>query len=187
VRERVENMSSIFIRQLSDHNAWATAALIRDAQRLTAEQFHRRFEIGPGSIHDTLLHIIGAMQRWADRISERPLRASIESESARHTPAELGQLLDEAAVDLARVASDVEACGDWDGTLVWVMEAGPTYRFTRAAAMLHVLTHGVHHRAQILNMRRQLGLPPLGLDLDVVEWECVKTGQMKDGGSDVPA
>ena len=41
-----------------------------------------------------------------------------------------------------------------------------------------VLTHGVHHRAQILNMRRQLGLPPIGLDLDVVEWACVESGQL---------
>ena len=40
---------------------------------------------------------------------------------------------------------------------------------TRSAALLHVLTHGMHHRAQCLNMLRQLGVSPLPLSA-VVEW-----------------
>ena len=36
----------------------------------------------------------------------------------------------------------------------------------------------MHHRAQALNIRRRLGLPALGLDLDVVEWEAMQTGQL---------
>lgn len=163
---------------LAGHNLWATRILIEDAAKLTADQFHRRFDIGPGSIHDTLRHIIAAMRRWADRIGGRTLRDSLDRDDQRFTAAELLDLLTAADTDLRRVAAELTAADRWAAPMDFVMPDGPTYSFTRAAAFLHVLTHGVHHRAQILNMRRQLGLPALGLDLDVVEWECVQAGQI---------
>lgn len=174
-------MSAPLFEPLAGHNLWATRVLVDDARRLTEDQFHRRFEIGPGSIHDTLRHIIGAMRRWADRIGGRAVRPSIEDEDPRYAARELRVLLDGAGNDLNGVAAEIDARQGWHETLEFVMPDGSkTYRFTRVAAMSHVLTHGMHHRAQVLNMRRRLGLPALGLDLDVVEWECVKTGQIED-------
>jgi uncharacterized damage-inducible protein DinB len=172
-------MNSDFIGMLRGHNAWATSVLIDDAAKLTHEQFHRRFEIGLGSVHDTLRHILGAMLRWADRIGGREEKPSIEKDGKQRSAAELRELLAQADADLGAVAEAIERRGGWNESMEFVVEGGPTYRFSRAAAMLHVLTHGMHHRAQVLNMRRQLGLPALGLDLDVVEWECVQSGQIK--------
>ncbi len=46
---------------------------------------------------------------------------------------------------------------------------GRTFTFARGAILTHVTTHAMHHRAQCLNMLRQLGvetLPPVA----VVEW-----------------
>ena len=73
-----------------EHNAWATREVLRACEKLTDEAWHRRFEIGPGSLHDTITHIVGAMFRWADRIDGPPrvVRPSIEDGSWR-TPAEL--------------------------------------------------------------------------------------------------
>jgi uncharacterized damage-inducible protein DinB len=173
-------MQPDLIQILCDHNLWATRVLLDRSRPLTHEQFHRRFEIGPGSIHDTLRHIIGAMRRWADRIGARPLRESIERNGRPLAIDDLLALLSSADADLRSVTRELDASGRWSEPMEFVMPDGPTYHFSRAAALLHVLTHGMHHRAQILNMRRQLGLPPLGLDLDVVEWECVRTGQMSD-------
>lgn len=164
---------------LSGHNAWATGVLIDDAAKLTDEQFQRRFEIGLGSIHATLRHIVGAMLRWADRIGGREVKPSIEKEGRQFPAAELRELLAKATDDLHSVAAEIERERRWNQEMEFVVDGGPTYHFTRAAAMMHVLTHGMHHRAQVLNMRRQLGLPALGLDLDVVEWECAQTGQIK--------
>ena len=48
---------------------------------------------------------------------------------------------------------------------------GRTWEFTRGTALTHVLTHGMHHRAQIFNMMRKLGVP-IDIDGDVIEWEC---------------
>ena len=41
---------------------------------------------------------------------------------------------------------------------------------TRGTAIVHVMTHGAHHRAQALNMLRRLGVEELP-DLDAIEWE----------------
>ena len=49
------------------------------------------------------------------------------------------------------------------------------FTFARGAVITHVTTHGMHHRAQCLNMLRQLGveqLPPSA----VVEWVFMADG-----------
>lgn len=171
-------MREIAFEMLLGHNLWATQTLLDDAAKLTDEEFHRRLPIGPGSVHATLRHIIGAMARWADRIGQRTLRPSIETDR-RYSVAELKGLLVAADAELRAVAEAIDARGGWREIFEATFAEHGTYRFSRAAAMTHVLTHGMHHRAQVLNMRRQLGLPPLGLDLDVVEWECAQAGQRK--------
>jgi uncharacterized damage-inducible protein DinB len=46
---------------------------------------------------------------------------------------------------------------------------GRTVHMTRGAVLTHVTTHGMHHRAQCLNMLRHLGLSPLPPS-SVTEW-----------------
>jgi uncharacterized damage-inducible protein DinB len=155
------------------HDAWATREVLRACTTLTDEQWHRRFEIGLGSLHDTLTHVIGAMRRWADRIDGPPteLRPSIEGD-ARRTPSELLALLDAFAVELAASAERARARGL--GTEFAVTLAGQTHRFTLGAALVHVTTHGMHHRAQCLNMLRHLGVPGVSdrlPEIDPLDWQ----------------
>ncbi len=52
---------------------------------------------------------------------------------------------------------------------------GKNYTFTRAEVVTHITTHGVHHRAQAINMLRRLGvekMPPSS----VMEWVMVGGG-----------
>ncbi|MFM8818841.1 MAG: DinB family protein [Phycisphaerales bacterium] len=155
------------------HDAWATREVLRACARLTEEQWHRRFEIGPGSLHDTLTHVVGAMFRWADRIDGPPaaLRPSIEGD-ARRTPAELLELLESAASGLTASAERAKARGL--GTEFEVTLAGQTHRFTLGAALVHVTTHGMHHRAQCLNMLRHLAVPGISdrlPEIDPLDWQ----------------
>jgi uncharacterized damage-inducible protein DinB len=155
------------------HDAWATREVLRACSRLTDEQWHRRFEIGPGSLHDALTHVVGAMLRWADRIDSPPteLRPSIEG-IARRTPAELLALLEAAESGLAASADRARARGL--GTEFDVTLAGKTHRFTLGAALVHVTTHGMHHRAQCLNMLRHLSAPGISdrlPEIDPLDWQ----------------
>lgn len=91
--------------RLLQHNAWATRVLLERCRSLTPQQLQQRFDIGPGSLHDTLRHIIGAMLRWSDRIADQPVRASIEKNPDPQTPDELLVLLDRAGRELEEVGS----------------------------------------------------------------------------------
>jgi uncharacterized damage-inducible protein DinB len=153
--------------RLLQHNVWATRTLLERCRALTPEQFRQRFDIGPGSLHDTLRHVVGAMYRWSDRIAGRPVRESIERASQPRTPEELLVLLEQAHRELEEVALRVEREGRCDEPMQAEFRPEP---FTRGTAIVHVLTHGMHHRAQALNMLRRLGVADLPA-LDAVEWE----------------
>ena len=49
---------------LLEHNHWATRQILDALAKLTFEQFHQKFEIGRGNLHDTTTHILGAMRNW---------------------------------------------------------------------------------------------------------------------------
>ena len=159
------------IDRLLHHNAWATALLADRCRTLSPQQFARRFEIGPGTLQRTLLHIVGAMHRWADRIGDRAVRPSVDDEVNAPTPDEIIAILDETAADLAAVVG----CVVDEDRLDEIMELrirgrDEPFRFTRGTAIIHVLTHGVHHRAQALNILRRLGVEDLP-EIDAIDWE----------------
>lgn len=165
--------------RLIQHNAHAMRTLLETCRPLTAEQFSRAFDIGPGSLHATILHVIGAMQRWADRIGGRTLRPSPESDRRPRTVEELLRELDAASKDLAAVCIAVEREGRLDEVFeVTFRHDGGEHSFSasRGGAIVHVYTHGVHHRAQCLNILRRLGASPKQLpDLDAISAELAET------------
>ncbi len=164
---------------LHGHNHWATRTLLERCAEISPEQLDQEFEIGLGSLRKTMTHIVGAMLRWSERIAGTTLSTSIEDDGLRREPAELIRLLEIASRDLGTLAEAIEREGAWDDKVRFHLPDGLTHHFTKGAAMAHVLTHGMHHRAQAMNIRRRLALPALGLDLDVVEWEAVRTGLIK--------
>lgn len=166
-------------------DAWGTRRVIEFCRRLTPEQIHRPFPIGPGLLHEVLAHTVGAMRRWADRIAERPPRpwmhttrsaAEHGAQGRDYSLDELAGLLDEAERDLLAVAASWRGRLDTTFTLDWPGEGGSTlrYTFTRAAALVHVCTHGHYHRAQCMNMLRHLNVPGLSdklPELGAVDWQ----------------
>lgn len=48
---------SDFLQIILSHDLWATAQLLDTGEKLPADQLHRRFDIGSGSLHDTLTHV----------------------------------------------------------------------------------------------------------------------------------
>ncbi len=147
---------------LLTHDRWATRHLIEASAGLNEEQFHRRFEIGCGSLHDTLVHVLGAMRRWTDVLTGQDDRPRMEAGS--YALAELLQLLDELAdgfVEAARARPFDE--------VVTAERNGQRYSFVRGAIVTHVVTHSMHHRAQCLNMLRHVGVESLPPN-SVLQW-----------------
>jgi uncharacterized damage-inducible protein DinB len=179
------------------HDHWATARVLAFCSELPRAVLHQRIDLGPGSLHDTVTHIIGAMLRWADRIDGRPLRPSIERPDGgtfavgaaggmrpavpSRSVGELSRLLDEAAADLAGVAARARVRGL--GTPFTVAFGDKTYTFSPAAALCHVLTHGTHHRAQCMFMLRMAGAPAFAREvpeIGVADWQAeTETAELK--------
>lgn len=150
------------------HDRWATGNVLQACSPLERAQFHRPFEMGVGSLHDTTRHILGAMRGWTDMLRGDMLpgktpRPRIETEGER-TADELRSLHRTIADEFEEAAR----AGAMDDVITGE-RAGRSYAFMRGAIVTHVTTHSMHHRAQCLNMLRQLGVearPPV----DVVEW-----------------
>jgi uncharacterized damage-inducible protein DinB len=156
---------------LLSHDRWASEQILDACAGLTDEQFHRGFDIGPGSLHDACTHIVGAMRTWTDTLAEREPRPRPDGDGRRRTPGEIKALLGESAAELAAEAGR-RPLGEMTTR---VLRTGRTVRLTRGAVLVHVTTHGMHHRAQCLNMLRRLGMNPLPPS-SVTEWTWLGEG-----------
>ena len=146
------------------HDRWATEQTIGACEKLSPEQFARKFDMGPGSLQGTLTHILGAMQTWTDTLLKQTLRPRWDQDGKQYTPAQLREMLAGIGGELAAVAK----AHPLEETVSRVRE-GKEFAFTRGAVICHVTTHGMHHRAQCLNMLKQIGVKPLPLS-SVAEW-----------------
>ena len=154
------------------HDAWATRNILQACVPLSDAQFHQVFDIGPGSLHNTTAHILGAMGRWEDVLRKGEIRTRLDQDGNKRTAAELLAVFDKVAADFAQAAT----MGSPADLLTRTRE-GKTYTFPRSGIVLHVVTHGMHHRAQCLNMLKHIGVNPLPQS-SVTEW-MLATGAAK--------
>lgn len=150
------------IEILLSHDKWATRQILDACAPLSAEQFHRRFEMGPGSLHDTTTHMLSAMQIWTDVLAGGEVRPRLEGTT--RTIAELIFLHDRVTNEFTALAKGHPLDG-----LVTRHRDGKSFTLSRSAVIMHVATHGMHHRAQCLNMLRHVGVNPLPPS-SVVQW-----------------
>jgi uncharacterized damage-inducible protein DinB len=76
--------------------------------------------------------------------------------------------LDRAAADLAALARSVARRGAWDERWVDKLDDPPAEK-SYGGGIAHVITHSMHHRAQVLYMLRRLGVRGLP-EGDVLSW-----------------
>ncbi len=144
------------------HDRWSNEQLYNACEALSDEQFNQPFEMGTGSLHNNLVHNLGAMRGWTDVLDEVESRPRLEEK--RYTLDEIRKLHDPIADDFERAA--IRRPFD---TVITRERAGNTYTFTVGGILTHVTTHSMHHRAQCLNMLRQLGIKQLPMS-SVMEW-----------------
>jgi uncharacterized damage-inducible protein DinB len=156
--------------RLLGHDAWTTRALLGRAATLDDAALDRPFELGHRTVRATLLHLVRNMEVWSDLMAGVPVRADAGQAPAGRSIAGLTARLDRAAQDLAEVGRAVAGRGGWDETWLDVLDDPPA-RKTYGGALAHVITHSMHHRAQVIAMLRALGVGDVP-EGDVLSWEA---------------
>jgi uncharacterized damage-inducible protein DinB len=134
------------------------------SHKIKDQQKRLKYDIGTGIFAATITHMISAIRAWTDTLAQRPHRPRPDQSGIAYTPAQLMQLLDESESEFIAIVMAHPM-----DEIVKRTREGVDYHFTRGAIVTHVATHGMHHRAQCLNMLRHLGVAPLPKS-SVTEW-----------------
>lgn len=163
-----EQLASLF-----EYAGWVTHRLLTVASGLTEEQFDQKVLPGIDSLHQTLVHILGAEMIWLARLQGQSPKTML-------APSELPtlQALHERWAELeaqqrAYVAGLAET--DMGLTVSWTNMRGQSYALPRWQVMLHSVNHSTHHRSEVAALLTALGHPPASTDL--LEFYLARAGQ----------
>ncbi len=163
-----------------DYEAETTRYFIERCRELSHEQLHQTFDIGHGTIYDTIVHIIDNTGGWTQLMREVPMQRPSESPGDMDEGGEGGEVDEANEVDgllenydaameyFTGYAKSVVADNRLDGTFEDHRWGDPvTTRLDRA--ILHVLTHNTGHHGEIQHMLQRLGVKDMR-DGDLMEW-----------------
>lgn len=134
---------------------WLTGRTLEACAALPPDEFRREFPIGIGSVHATLVHLVGAERIWI---------AVLEGSNAALSMPSHDELPDAAAI--AAAWNDVRP--RWDAYLARLDERelaavrvrvrdGKEFRQSVADILMQVPTHALYHNAQLSFMFRSMG------------------------------
>ena len=155
-------LSSIGVTHLRYHQ-WANGRVLEETVPLPSEQLVKTLNGSFGSVYGALVHMYQADCIWWDRLNGRPPRqlADYEAPGCNY---DLQKVWTEMLTELVTWAEGL-ADKDWLREVSYRTMAGTPYVTPLWQIVLHVVNHGSHHRGQITNMLRQLGIKPANLDL----------------------
>lgn len=154
------------IRVLFTYQDWTRDRLMAAVEPLSDKQLDRPFEMGPGSLRQTVGHLYASEWLWLARWKGRPpVRSDVPSDFASMTALRKAWRL---TGDERNEFLDTLEDSDLSKQISYTGLDGNERTFTLGQMMLHVCNHGTHHRAQALNMLRHVGVTPPPLDLTLM-------------------
>jgi uncharacterized damage-inducible protein DinB len=141
------------IRRMLRHGEWANGEILRCARGLSDDSLDRKFEMGPGSLRRTLLHIHNGESVWLERW--KGISPEWPSEEERIGVRELEERFAALYADRAAFLDGL-APHAFDQMQVYQDSKGGTYQATLGDMLIQGCTHSTHHRAQAVNMLRRL-------------------------------
>jgi uncharacterized damage-inducible protein DinB len=156
--------------KIYDYLVHARAKVFDWARPLSAEDYARQFPIGLGSLARTLTHIMICEFAYVLRIEEREVPPYEQFEFQDETPPPFATLEAAWAKQAGHTRAVLESVRDWnrefDYRPMWndrqIVTASAADIFTQMAL------HEVHHRAQAMNMLRQLGVTLEDIDFNAL-------------------
>ena len=157
------------IDRLLAHDTWTTRQLLLACQTLPDAQLDQQFEIDHGSLRETFVHIIDNMEVWTDMLCQRPM-GHREGESIEQLLARLTN----ASRDFAEITRRTVREGRSDECFIDIFDTPPQKK-TYGGTIWHVITHNMHHRAQIMFLMEKVGISE-HIEGDLLGWEAQAFG-----------
>jgi uncharacterized damage-inducible protein DinB len=145
------------INALFRHFDWAQEKMLAAAAGISKEDLNRPFDIGPGTLRKALHHIHDAERVWLERCTHNPA-ATV---SAPDENAPITDIRKHATEVAAKRKSFLESLKEPDADRpITFTRRGETATAILRHIIVQVCNHGMHHRAQAVNMMRALGVKP---------------------------
>lgn len=151
--------------RLLGHDLATTRELLELCLNLTDADLDRAVDASWGTVRETFAHMLGNIEVWTDLMLARPVRSASGQTSV---PALLARL-EQSYAGFADMARQVEAAGRLDELWLDVLDQPPVHK-SYGGAIAHVITHNMHHRAELLHMLHRLGLENLP-EGDLMGWD----------------
>jgi uncharacterized damage-inducible protein DinB len=146
-----------------------TGELLRRCGELTESELFQRFDIGHETVHATLVHIIDNVGNWTELMRTGQAEDRIDGWAEMGVPSLIAEH-ERSYAGFARLAREIREADRWDD--LWVdMLDDPARSKSYGGAILHVITHNMHHRGEVLHMLSRLGLDDLP-EGDLLGWEA---------------
>jgi len=154
------------IERLVGHDLWTTGEVLRRCRELSDVKFDQDIDIDHRTVRATLAHMIWNVETWTDLMLGAPIDRNIERLETLDGLTQRNCLAGERFQALARRLTNENRLEE---TWTDVLDQPPTEK-TYGGAIAHVITHNMHHRAQLLYMLDRLGLRDLP-EGDLLGWE----------------
>jgi uncharacterized damage-inducible protein DinB len=163
-------MNAAHFRRLFDYNYWAHKRVWGCTTELSDEQFYRPSDFSVGSVHEQLVHTMGAEWLWLQRAkvvppdpfpqaADYPTRESIRAR------------WDEVEREWGGYVNHLEDA-QLDETFAFISINGNARReIQRWEALATIINHSTDHRAQTMALIHQLGGKTVEQDFVFYTWE----------------
>lgn len=158
------------VDRLVGHDCWTTRQLLLRCRELSDDALSRQFDIGDRSLMGTFEHLISCMESHVDLLLGRRTHENyLETKELRDDESIDGMLVRLVVVskDFAELTAKVELEGRADDMC---SQPDSTKKWPLGSVIAHILTHSMHHRAQIMYMLEQLGIEDV-IEGDALGWE----------------
>lgn len=154
--------------RLLGHDQDMTRELLRLCEQLTDEQLDRPIDAGWGNLRLTFDHVIYNIEVWTDMMLGRAVNQHPQGMSVK----DLQERFEHIYADFALLARQIEREGRLDDIWIDVLDNPPRAK-TYGGAIGHVITHNMHHRAEILHIMARLGMTDLP-EGDLMGWDQIQ-------------
>jgi uncharacterized damage-inducible protein DinB len=153
------------LRTLYDYHYWARDRMLGAADSLTPGQFTQSKGHSFDTVQGTLVHLMNSERLWLRRWRGEPVQPPLK-------PADFPMVdgvrmyWESLEMQMRKFLDDLGEAG-LARVVRYTNSQGVTLEFPVWQMLLHVITHGAHHRSEAATMLTELGHAPEPLDLIV--------------------